>query len=394
MKICYFNYLYDRYGISIGSTIKAVELMEALKNCGHDVRLFWRRESDVPSSGKPSSRDVLKKHLAKFLHEPNQIFRNLSDRKIENRILRSHSPDLVISRLETYVMSSPYLAKRFRVPLIAEADSPVSYELKNFDESYWLFPNLVESMEMDFLKRADKIFCVSNILKSHFVKRGIPDEKIRVITNGVDIRRFNPLVSSDKIIKKYKLDGSQIVGFIGSFHYWHGVYHLIDLIKEILSSHPKIVFLLVGSGGPLKGQLESLVKENNYQDRVILTGHVPHEEVPSYIRAMDVVLAPYPPLDFFYYSPVKIYEYMAMGRAVVSSRIGQIAEVVQNNKSGLLCTPGNMRELIEAVKGLLSNRSLRKQLGKEAYQCVKQNHTWDRKAQALSDLCQDVYNRY
>ena len=115
MKICYFNYLYDRYGISIGSTIKAVELMEALKNCGHDVRLFWRRESDVPSSGKPSSRDVLKKHLAKFLHEPNQIFRNLSDRKIENRILCNHSPDLVISRLETYVMSSPYLVKKFHL---------------------------------------------------------------------------------------------------------------------------------------------------------------------------------------------------------------------------------------------------------------------------------------
>lgn len=393
MKICYFNYLYDRFGISIGSTIKAIELMKALDNCGHDVRLFWRRDSEAPSSAKPSPKDVLKKYLAKYLHEPNQILRNLHDLKCEKKILQSQSPDLVISRLETYVISSPFLADRMNLPLIAEADSPVSYELRNFDESYWLFPNLVESLEINFLKRAKKIFCVSNVLKSYFVSRGISEEKICVISNGVDINRFNPSIPSNEIKDRYRLKGCPVIGFIGSFHYWHGVHHLIDLIQSILASHPKVIFMLVGSGGPLKSQLEDFIRENNCRDRVILTGHVPHDEIPAFIAAMDVVLAPYPPLDFFYYSPVKIYEYMAMGKAVVSSRIGQIKEIIQHNQSGLLCSPGKTNEMIEAAQALLSNSSLRKKIGIKAFHQIKQHHTWDKKAKKLSDLCEKVIHQ-
>jgi len=386
--------LYDRFGISIGSTIKGIELMKALESCGHDVQLFWRREAEEPASGKPTTRDVLKRYLARFLHEPNQILRNLSDLKNEKKILKNQSPDLVISRLETYVMSSPFLASKMSIPLIVEADSPVSYELKNFDQSYWLFPNLVESMEMNVLKRADKVFCVSNVLKFYFVKRGVPEEKIHVISNGVDIQRFHLKISCDKIKKRYQLTNQNVIGFIGSFHYWHGVHHLIHLIQEILSSHSNVAFLLVGSGGPLKVQLESFMKEHHYEDRVILTGHVPHDEVPAYISAMDIVLAPYPSLDFFYYSPVKIYEYMAMGKAVVSSKIGQIAEVIENNQTGILCRPGDLQEMIEAVRGLLFNPSMRKRVGSEAHQYIKKNHTWKHKGQLLSELCKEAVEHY
>src|SRR5262245_7386888 len=133
MKIVYFNYLYDLYGASIGSTIKGVKLMEALQHCGHEVKIYWRKDQPAANGAagtKALARRFLKKHLETVLHEPNQIFSNLRHLYEEYRILQEEKPDLVVARLDVYMLSAVALAKKLNVPLVLEVDSPEVYEFR------------------------------------------------------------------------------------------------------------------------------------------------------------------------------------------------------------------------------------------------------------------------
>ena len=394
MKIDYFNYLYDLEGISIGSYIKGLELMNALETRGHLVKKYWRLGDESTANEKSNSvRQILKAHLHRYLHEPSQIFKNIKFYIEEQKILNTDTPDILIARLESYLFSPLIYVRKMDIPFIVEADSPVVYELDNFGPDYIRIPHLAEKLEADFVKKADMAFCVSNTLKEYFVKRGVPEEKLRVITNGADLNRFNPDISSSEVEEKYNLRDRIVVGFVGSFHYWHGVDQLIDLIKGLILEFDNVSFLLVGSGGPMAGELKNFIRSENLTNRMILTGHVPHESVPKYISAMDIVLAPYPDLRFFYYSPVKIFEYMACGKAVVSSKIGQIAEVIEHGVDGILCTPGDVQAMKDSVRNLILNKEKRLSMGTAASTKVRLSYSWQKKAEELESLCMDVLEK-
>ncbi|MBD3288388.1 hypothetical protein GF337_06250, partial [candidate division KSB1 bacterium] len=141
MKIVYFNYMWDLWGVSLGSTIKAIELLKALEKHGHEIKSYWRRD-DIERKGggngvyKPTFRDFLKKHLDRYLHEPNQLLKNIPSIKEESAILEKEKPDLVISRMDSYVYSPVSLSKKTNIPFIIEVDSPSSYEKIVFQDYY------------------------------------------------------------------------------------------------------------------------------------------------------------------------------------------------------------------------------------------------------------------
>lgn len=391
MKISYFSYLYDLYGASIGSTIKAQELFRAMESLGHTVQIHWRKENEGDASqGIQRYRSYLKQHLDRYLHEPSQVIKNLNYLRQEISILQKDRPDLLIARLESNVFSPPVLARHFRLPYIAEVDSPVMYELKVFNKSYVLPYSLLDRMELEFILKAHKAFCVSEALKTHFVNRGIPDDRLEVIPNAADISRFSPGALNVSLREKYRLNSYLVIGFVGSFHYWHGVDQLQVLIQTLLTQYKQVAFLLIGKGGPMRSQLEAFVQSGSYNDRVCMLDSVAHEEVPAHIRAMDIVLAPYPDLPFFYYSPVKIFEYMACGKPVVASGLGQINEIIEHQKTGLLCKPGELTDFIENTSLLIKRTSLRKAIGKAASVCVRNNHTWAHRALQLEKLIKGV----
>jgi glycosyltransferase involved in cell wall biosynthesis len=391
MKITYFNYLYDLYGASIGSTIKAIELFAALENSGSEVHMHWRKEHENDgTTGTQKYRKFLKKHLDKFLHEPNQLLRNVKYLWEEFLIISHEKPDLLIARLETNIFSPWLLAHYFKLPYIAEVDSPVTYEMRYFAKNYYVPFGLLERMELNFIMRADKAFCVSSQLKKYFVQRGIPENHIQIIPNGVDINRFHPDVPCQSIREKLRLENQTVIGFIGSFHYWHGVEQLIDLMDGILNSHDSVAFLLLGKGGPMDQRMKEYIQKQKERGSIHLVEHVPHDDVPAMINVMDIVLAPYPNLPFFYYSPVKMYEYMACGKPVVTSRIGQITEVIDHEKNGILCQPGNIEEFQDSVNTLIRDPKLRIKIGEAAFQLIRKRHTWHHRALLLDALCQQV----
>lgn len=399
MKIAYFNYLYDLYGASIGSTIKGIKLMEALRACGHEVKIYWRK--DQPSNNgdaaihvQSRTRQALKRYLDRLLHEPNQLLSNLRYQREEERLIAADKPDLLISRLDVYLFSAVRLAQRLRLPLVLEVDSPEAYEFRKFSTRYWRLPRVLESIEAYNIQNADACVTVSNKLADYFQTQGVSQERMHVISNGADLTKFNPNLPSAEVRAKYGLQNAIVIGFIGSFHYWHGVENLIALIKTATANNAAVKFLMVGDGGALKPQLQKFVAENNLAQRVILTGHVAHDEVGKHVAAMDIVLAPYPPLEFFYYSPVKIYEYMACGKPVLSSRLGQIEEIITDGANGFLAQPGDNADYNRKLARLIADVNLRQRVGAEAYQTIVRQHTWEHKALAWSEICEGVLRKY
>src|SRR5678815_590877 len=197
------------------------------------------------------------------------------------------------------------------------------------------------------LAAAARIFVVSEVERMNLMRTCIGSEKIIVNPNGVDTDTFRPDVGGDQVRADLGLRSEELlVGFVGSFGPWHGVLVLAEAIKQISAAAP-VRFLLVGTGA-LHDEMERLLKAETETGRVIFTGAVGHEQVPALLDACDVLVSPHVPLDAgadFFGSPTKLFEYMAMGKGIVASRLGQIGEVLTDEQTALLVEPGNANEL-------------------------------------------------
>src|SRR5262249_17859361 len=123
-----------------------------------------------------------------------------------------------------------------------------------------------------------------------------------------------------------------------------------------------------------------------YPNRVTLKNGIAHDEVPGHLRAMDVAVAPYPLLEPFYFSPLKVLEYMAAGRAIVASNVGQITDFVKHGETGLLVPPGDAARLANAIRQLAGNAALRESLGRNARRDVVRFHQWTHRARRITEL--------
>jgi len=146
-------------------------------------------------------------------------------------------------------------------------------------------------------------------------------------------------------------------------------------------------FLLVGSGS-LRAEVEKQLEVETKAGRVIFTGAVGHERVPRLLDACDALVAPHVPLadgSEFFGSPTKIFEYMAMGKAIVASRLGQIGEVLVDGETALLVEPGDVVELAAAMRRLIESPELRLSLGAKAREIAEREHTWTHNARRVLD---------
>jgi glycosyltransferase involved in cell wall biosynthesis len=147
-----------------------------------------------------------------------------------------------------------------------------------------------------------------------------------------------------------------------------------------LAENPRYHLLVVGDG-PEREVVRSL--EERFPGQVTLAGAVPQSEVGSYLRAMHVAVAPYPRLDRFYYSPLKVLEYMAAGRAIVASRIGQLQALIEHGHTGVLVQPGDDEMLAGAIDGLAEDERHRRALGMAAARCAWSGHRWTHRAEEI-----------
>jgi glycosyltransferase involved in cell wall biosynthesis len=149
---------------------------------------------------------------------------------------------------------------------------------------------------------------------------------------------------------------------------------------------PQARLLLVGDG-PHRAALDAKIEACGVGQSTIITGLIPQAHVPAMLSVADVTVLPYPQLpQDLWFSPLKLYEYMAAGKAIVGSRSGQIAEVLENGRTGLLVEPGNVPELTAAITALLKDPAKRQAFGQAAHQRVVEQHSWEKYIRRLETI--------
>ena len=243
--------------------------------------------------------------------------------------------------------------------------------------------------------RTSHCFAVSAILKNHLVHYfQVNEAKVSIIENGVDTEKFNMNINGSEVKEKLQLDDYFIIGFVGTFKPWHGFDFLIQMMVGLKSKYPNIKLLAVGDSQE-RSSYEVRVREEGLVDSVIFTGHVIHSEIPKYISIMDVTIAPHDRNRFtatggFHCSPLKIFEYMAMGKPTIATPSGQVSEIIQDEVTGLLINSDQIEELKDAVIKLYLDKNYRNLLGTNARKYVENNYTWEINAKKIENICNSL----
>lgn len=372
MRICYLHYEWDLEA-SRGADTQIRETTAALERLGHEVVVVarHRKPADRPGGGR-------RRPLAGWVWETANYARSVTGIAAETALLRRLRPDVVLT-MHALRFSSLVAARRLGLPVVLEVNAAVPDETRRYRPEVHLLPGLADEIERRTLAAAAGVFVVSGVLRDYFVGRGLSSDRIAVIPNGADPDRFHPAAADRELRDRFP--GHVLVGFAGSFARYHG----IDLLEQAILRTPAH-FVLAGDGAGARELRARLPGQTN----VTFLGGVPHQRMPGILAAMDVLVAPYPAQDFFYFSPIKLFEYMACGRAVLSARLGQIAEVIRDDQNGSLYDPSAPGDFVGKLTTLVGDSMRRERLGVAARRTIVNHYTWDHHARRVAALLEGV----
>ena len=282
----------------------------------------------------------------------------------------------------------------FRIPSVLEINSPLSEEVYSRTPIYYLtqLNNKIQTSLASVILTQTPI--LKSILEIHTKKA------IEVVPNAADPILFNSKNGSD-VIKKYNLRKKKIITYVGAFTPWHGVDDLILAFKEIKNNIPDSSLLLIGKG---KGfdETKALVKSLGLMKDVIFTGPIAYDEIPEYLSISDVLVAPFNTqrskkrVDAFrkyglWWSPVKLFEYMAMAKPIVATSLGMVPEYIKG--AGLLFREGNIEDLSLKIIRLLENDELSKKLGKQGRKNIIKKYNWGNQAEKIMKIYEKLLDK-
>lgn len=393
MNICY---LCPDLGISVdgckGASSHIRGFIGALQDLGQEVSLLTTcpvREECVDFPVKVIPEPALMRGIAadvnpRAYRAMRHLFYNTEIMQALQHVFQNNPPDLLYERYSPFSAAGGIAARQMGIPHILEVNAPLAEQGKLYRKQ--ALQDACEVMEITAFRQAGLIVTLTEELKGWLIGLGIPAEKIKVRPCGVDETVFQSAGAHGE--KEY--EGKVVLGFVGSLKPWHDLPLLADVFR-ILAADPQYHLLVVGDG-PMRKVLEPLLDE--LPGRVTLTGAVEQLKVPDYIHAMDIALAPYPAMDLFYFSPLKAYEYMAMGKPVIATGIGQLNTLIHHGENGWLVPPGDPMAWVTAVRHLAANAALREKLGKEAQAEIRRHHTWEKRAQSFIRFAGEYLTTY
>ncbi|MBK8229018.1 MAG: glycosyltransferase [Candidatus Eisenbacteria bacterium] len=313
--------------------------------------------------------------LREGIKELRRLLLNLPMRTAVRRALAERRPDFVYERYSLSAVATGMACRAAGVPWIVEVNAPLADEEAAYRTLR--FGRLTRALERWVLRNADHLFVVSHELRRWAMEQGTHPDKVSVLSNGVDGRRFHAEVDGSAVREAWGFGSEEcVVVFSGSLKPWHGVQLLLEAFEKARASAPNLRLVFLGEG-PEKKALEKRVKKHGLESLVKVVGAVTQDEVPACLRAADILAAPYLPQEHFYFSPLKVLEYLAVGRPIVASRLGEIPELVDHD-CGRLVPAGDAATLIGALVELARDRELRVTMGAAAVARVKGNDWTDR----------------
>lgn len=343
----------------------------------------WHRPVKLPSIlGKPINHWVPTPFEVMLL--ARELRRSLRDYRQIQRVIGDWRPQALMVRQQGVDFVAALLARQLSLPVVLEVNTPLWIEVSRERPSGWL--DIYRRSEEWAWRSSSAIFVVSSVLKEMLVDVGIAKEKVHVNPNGVNEKLFDPaLYDPEESRQRLGLPGSvPIIGFTGSLRPWHGIQGLLEAFNQLVLSGRDVYLLLVGDG-PEKENTNRWLAEHGLSNCTCVVGHAPHSDLPMYISAMSICVAPYPLVQPFYFSPLKVIEYMAMGKPIVASRIGQVTELLGSG-SGFLVSPGDVQDLVTTLGYVLAHPDEGRQVGAQAREKVLGFYTWSHNAQRVFDV--------
>jgi glycosyltransferase involved in cell wall biosynthesis len=353
-----------------GASIHVQEVIRALRGRGARVELFATRLGGDP----PPDLANLSVHQLPAVprddFESREPLALAANHGLDKALKRAGHFDLVYERYSLWSFAGMEYARVIGVPGFLEVNSPLIDEQARHR-------GLVDRAGAECVARrvfntATALLAVSDEVAEYLNGFLAAPGCIHVVPNGVNPQRFPP---GCKPVYP-ALPGVFTIGFVGKVRPWHGLPALIEAFTIVRRHEHRSRLLIVGEVPGLPDLIADLALRGLLA-AVVLTGPVDPSLVPGMLASMDVAVAPYASESNFYFSPLKVYEYMAAGLPVVASRVGQLAQLIEDNANGLLCPPGDPFALAAALARLKREPELRLRLGQAARTTVIQHHTWD-----------------
>lgn len=397
-------YLTSDFGIPVhgnkGAAIHVRELSMALQAQGHEVEIITPRAGGDAPEGfsipvheyKVEKQDAL---MVGALQEDPEVgearakdmramLYSATLRYRVQPLLERFRPDALYERYSLLSIAGLDLAQQLGIPHILEVNAPLSEEAAAHRSMG--FAQTVRATEQRVLGSAGQVISVSRPLKDWIVTSGADPERVTVVPNGVNIDRFASTAFDARA--RLGIGNRPVVGFVGTLKAWHGTTTLIEAVALLARERgiENAPHLLIVGDGPQREHLEQLAAREGIASITTFTGMVAHDEMPGWIAAMDVAVAPYDNNPDFYFSPLKLYEYMAAGKPVVAASVGQIRDCILDGETGLLYPAGDVPALAASIARVLDNPELAASLGRASRADAVMNHAWDRNATVVSAL--------
>lgn len=380
MRIYYFCYEGFKKIGKINNHIR--ETVSWFSKLGNEVHFF------NPNIIQPEFDAPVKLHLIPIINIPIikwlsfDVFAFFS--LLFNSIIRR--PTVIYYR-ESSSLVPFFISKLLSVPLLIEVNGWVLAELEEYGYSKFKLMLFRLFQELNY-RNATLLVPVSEGLKKLIIKHyRIPSNKIFAVNNGTNPEKYKP-IPVDYARKTTGLNkNDQIIGFIGGCYPHHGVQHLINAAPGILSELPQVKFVVAGDGAMLESW-KALAEKRRVDKNFFFLGNVPFEMAPYYINSYDICVAPWDIelVGNVGLSPMKLYDYMACGKPIVSSNIFGVKEILDSNNAGITVDVKNPKQFARVLIDLLNSPEKCKTIGENALKTVRSNYTWEQTSRKVINL--------
>ena len=367
MRILYSHRIQSRDGQSV----HVEALVAALRELGHEVLVvgpgFYEQ---AEFGGESSFVATLRARLPRALAELAELAYNAPAWWRVRLACRRFRPDLIYERYNLYYLAGTLVARRKGIPLFLEVNSPLVEERSRHGGLG--LPRLARWAERFVWQSADRVLAVTGVLKAMIAAAGVPAQQIEVVPNGIDPARFAALPQRPAAVDKV------VLGFVGFVREWHG----LDTVIAAMAADPATSLDLVVVGdGPAVPALRQQAATLGVADRVHIEGLVAHDAIPGLVAGFDIALQP---RVVAYASPLKLFEYMAAGKAIVAPDQPNIREVLADGETALLFDPAAPDSMWTAIRRLAADPPLRGRLGAAASaEVARRAYTWRANAERV-----------
>ena len=294
-------------------------------------------------------------------------------------------PDVIYQRYGRNSYAGLMYARHIGVPFVLEYNGSEIWMARNWGHPL-RYESLTEEIERCVLTHADLVIGNAEAFKKELLSKDVDENHILIVPNGVDPNRFNPSISGLKVRDSLGIKEDEfVVSFVGSFGPWHGSEILAETIPIVTTKNKRIKYLFVGDGVRLQN-VKDIVSRNGTSGHVLFVGFINRDLISEYLAASDILVSPQVPNPDgtpFFGSPTKLFEYMAMGKAIIASDLDQIGRILISRENAILVPPGDVSELAEAILTLANDTCLCARLGRQARKIATERYSWDSHVQVI-----------